>query len=179
MTTFRSVVPFLLEDFGWQVTFRGMVGDHPGDGGWPSMLIHTVLILWNRYSCQISSLCSTLLVDFGKSYLLLLVTCCDGGKTKSTPSPTDLDCTVRLDFSLTISSVAAKWQCSIILEGKTILQAKLLSWSSLVPPFYTVLPSHTTDTYNWPPTIHLPLYHAHDKHLMKHCYTPNPSDNLP
>ena len=28
--------------------------------------------------------------------------CCDGGKTKSTPSPTDLDCIVRLDWSLTI-----------------------------------------------------------------------------
>ena len=27
---------------------------------------------------------------------------CDGGKTKSTPSPTDLDWTVRLDWSLTI-----------------------------------------------------------------------------
>ena len=27
---------------------------------------------------------------------------CDGGETKSTPSPTDLDCTVRLDWSLTI-----------------------------------------------------------------------------
>ena len=27
--------------------------------------------------------------------------CCDGGKTKSTPSPTDLDLTVRLDWSLT------------------------------------------------------------------------------
>ena len=31
----------------------------------------------------------------------LLVTW-DGGKTKSTPSPTDLDWTVRLDWSLTI-----------------------------------------------------------------------------
>ena len=41
-----------------------------------------------------------LLVDFGGDYLLLVVTC-DGGKTKSTPSPTDLDCTVRLDWSLT------------------------------------------------------------------------------
>ena len=30
-----------------------------------------------------------------------LLTCCDGGKTKSTPSPTDLDWTVRLDWSLT------------------------------------------------------------------------------
>ena len=50
-----------------------------------------------------------LLVDFGEGYLLLvvtcyllLVTCCDGGKTKSTPSPTELDFTVRLDWSLTI-----------------------------------------------------------------------------
>ena len=43
-----------------------------------------------------------LLVDFGEGYLLVsyLLTC-DGGKTKSTPSPTDLDWTVRLDWSLT------------------------------------------------------------------------------
>ena len=33
-----------------------------------------------------------LLVDFGGGYLLLVVSC-DGGKTKSTPSPTGLDCT--------------------------------------------------------------------------------------
>ena len=33
----------------------------------------------------------------------MLVVTCDGGKTKSTPSPTDLDWTVRLDWSLTIS----------------------------------------------------------------------------
>ena len=42
-----------------------------------------------------------LLVDFGEGYLLLdsyLLTC-DGGKTKSTPSPTDFDCTVKLDWS--------------------------------------------------------------------------------
>ena len=32
-----------------------------------------------------------LLVDFGEGYFLLLVVSCDGGKTKSTPSPTDLD----------------------------------------------------------------------------------------
>ena len=41
-----------------------------------------------------------LLVDFGGGYLLLVVIC-DGGKTKSTPSMTDLDCTVRLGWSLT------------------------------------------------------------------------------
>ena len=28
---------------------------------------------------------------------------CDGGETKSTPSLTDLDCTVRLDWSLGLS----------------------------------------------------------------------------
>ena len=37
-----------------------------------------------------------LLGDFGG-----VVVTCDGGKTKSTPSPTDLECTVRLDWSLT------------------------------------------------------------------------------
>ena len=42
-----------------------------------------------------------LLVDFGEGYLLVVVSCCDGGKTKSTPSPSDLDSTVRLDWSLT------------------------------------------------------------------------------
>ena len=42
-----------------------------------------------------------LLVDFGEGYFLLLVVSCDRGKKKSTPSPTDLDCTVRLDWSLT------------------------------------------------------------------------------
>ena len=41
-----------------------------------------------------------LLVDFGRVKLLVVLTC-DGGKTKSTPSPTDLDWTVRLDWSLT------------------------------------------------------------------------------
>ena len=30
---FKSVVLFLLVDFGWLVTILGMVGDHPGDGG--------------------------------------------------------------------------------------------------------------------------------------------------
>ena len=46
-----------------------------------------------------------LLVDFGEVYLLLLLllVTCDWGKTKSTPSPTHLDCTVRLDWSLTIN----------------------------------------------------------------------------
>ena len=42
-----------------------------------------------------------LLVDFGGGYLVVT---CDGGKTKSTPSLTDLDCTVRLDWSLTTNN---------------------------------------------------------------------------
>ena len=33
---------------------------------------------------------------------MLLVTCCDGEKTKSTSSLTDLDCTVRLDWSFRV-----------------------------------------------------------------------------
>ena len=45
-----------------------------------------------------------LLVDFGGGLVVVLVTI-DGGKTKSTPSPTDLDCTVRLDCSLTIMCI--------------------------------------------------------------------------
>ena len=32
-----------------------------------------------------------LLVDFGEGCYLLLVVSCDGGETKSTPSPTDLN----------------------------------------------------------------------------------------
>ena len=39
-------------------------------------------------------------------YILIVVfVTIDGGKTKSTPSPTDLDCTVRLDCSLTIMCI--------------------------------------------------------------------------
>ena len=51
------------------------------------------------YVPNTKSVAHCLLVDFGEGYL---VTCCDRGKTKSTPSPTDLDCTVRLDWSLII-----------------------------------------------------------------------------
>ena len=29
----KSVVHFLMVDFGWLVTILGMVGNHPGDGG--------------------------------------------------------------------------------------------------------------------------------------------------
>ena len=65
-----------------------------------------------------------LLVDFGEGYLLLvvtcyllIVTCCDGGKTKSTPSPTDLDCTVRQDWSLTKSLKNIKFmKASIVID---------------------------------------------------------------
>ena len=45
---------------------------------------------------------------------MLVVSCCDGGKTKSTPSPTDLDWTVRLDWSLTIFGLR---QLFIDLQG--------------------------------------------------------------
>ena len=41
-----------------------------------------------------------LLVDFGEGQLLVPC-CCEREKPKSTPSPTDFDCTVRLDWSLT------------------------------------------------------------------------------
>ena len=55
-----------------------------------------------------------LMVEFGEGcylFLLLLVSC-DGGKTKSTPSPTDLDCTVILDWSLTktIHQLLISWE---------------------------------------------------------------------
>ena len=43
------------------------------------------------------------------SYLLLVT--CDGGETKSTPSLTDLDWTVRLDWSLTIKKFKKGHEC--------------------------------------------------------------------
>ena len=52
----KSVVHFPLVDLGWWVTILWMVVDHPGDGGWPSMTLHVVLILWVRSICQIQSL---------------------------------------------------------------------------------------------------------------------------
>ena len=33
MPNSKSVVHFLMVDFGWLVTILGVVGDHPGDGG--------------------------------------------------------------------------------------------------------------------------------------------------
>ena len=47
-----------------------------------------------------------LLVDFGEGYLLTYLLTCDGGKTKSTPSPTELHWTVRLDWSLTTKMIS-------------------------------------------------------------------------
>ena len=38
----KSVVQFLLVYFEWWSTILGMVGDHPVDGGWPSMTLHLV-----------------------------------------------------------------------------------------------------------------------------------------
>ena len=79
MPNFKSVVLFPLEDFGWWVTILGMVGDHPWDGGWPSMAPHLVLIRWVKSVPNFKS------VDLSEGYLL--VTWYDGGKTKSTPTP--------------------------------------------------------------------------------------------
>ena len=45
MPNSKSVVHFLMVDFGWLVTILGMVGDHPGDDGWPSMAFQLGLIL--------------------------------------------------------------------------------------------------------------------------------------
>ena len=55
VTNSKPVVHFPLLDLGWWVTLLWMVGDHSGDGGWPSAL-HLVLILWVKSKCQISSL---------------------------------------------------------------------------------------------------------------------------
>ena len=66
MPNFKSVVLFLLVDFGWWVTILGMVVDHPVDGERPSMALHLVLILLVKSMCQIPSLQYTLLlVDSG------------------------------------------------------------------------------------------------------------------
>ena len=43
-----------------------------------------------------------LLVDFGGGYLLVVVLVVTGGKQSQLLVPTDLDCIVRLDWSLTI-----------------------------------------------------------------------------
>ena len=81
---------------GWWVTILGMVGDHQ----W--QLLPELDFVSQVYVQNFKYVVHFLLVDFGEGCYLLLVTCsCDGGKTKSTPSPTDLDWTVRLDWSLT------------------------------------------------------------------------------
>ena len=95
-----------------------MVGDYPWNGRWPSwgwwLTIHGTAPVSYISVPNFKSAVHFLLVDFGEGYLLLvvvicyllllLVTCCcylllvTGGKQ----SPTDLDCTVRLDWSVTI-----------------------------------------------------------------------------
>ena len=71
------------------------------------MSLHLVLICELSLSAKFH-VCISL--PSGRFWWGLLVTCyllvtCDRGKTKSTPSPTDLDCTVRLDWSLTKKSM--------------------------------------------------------------------------
>ena len=109
MANFSSVVQFLQVDFGLWVTFLGMVGDHPWDGWRPV----TILGIFDDHPWQLAhglNLASLVYMPNSKSvvhFLLerfwcgLLLSCCDGEKTKSTPSPTDLNWTVRLDWSLT------------------------------------------------------------------------------
>ena len=41
MPNSKSVVQFLQVDFGWCGTILWMVGDHPGDGELPSMVVVT------------------------------------------------------------------------------------------------------------------------------------------
>ena len=61
---------------------------------------------------DLKSVVHFLLVDFGGEYLLVT---CDRGKTKSTPSLTDLDCTVRLDWSLTKDTFSPKKSVQVAL----------------------------------------------------------------
>ena len=50
-----------------------MVGDHPGDGGWPSMTTSPGLDYVSKVSVQnCKSVVHFLLVDFSEVYLLLL-----------------------------------------------------------------------------------------------------------
>ena len=62
----------------------------------------TILGMVDEYSWYFKSVIHFLMVDFGEGYLLVS---CDGGKAKSTPGPTNLDCTVRLGWSLIIFDV--------------------------------------------------------------------------
>ena len=75
--------------WGWWITILA------GDGGLPSIALHLVLILWVKLGSKLQA-CSTLPSGI---FWLGFVT----WKTKSNPSPTDLDCTVKLDWSLTKS----------------------------------------------------------------------------
>ena len=76
MPNFKSVVLFLLKDFGWWVTILGMVGDHPGDGGWPSMILHLVIILWVTSRCQ-TGLVFDNTVPVIIAFMPLLQICCN------------------------------------------------------------------------------------------------------
>ena len=79
-------------------------------------------------------------------YLLLLVSC-DGGKTKSTPSPTDLEWTVRLDWSLTISTSMLQHLCSVWRVHWALIQRGIFT-DILILQFFTFLKDVTVDVYN-------------------------------
>ena len=57
----------------------------------------------------------------------MLVISCDGGKTKSTPSPTDSDWTVRLDWSLTIMLLLKEVVRGLYIQVRIRLGCNLIS----------------------------------------------------
>ena len=104
----------------WWLTILRMVADHPGHFSWSLF-------------CELSfgakfQVCSTLPSGIFWWGFLLLVSC-DGEETKSTPSPTGLDCTVRLDWSLTKrtrTAIIKIYQTQIDGRGSSMDNAILL-----------------------------------------------------
>ena len=73
-----------------------MVGDHPGDEGWPSMVLHLVLILWVKSRFQILSLSTLSSGCFWWGLLVVVVIVVTGGKQSQLLVLTD--CQTGLEF---------------------------------------------------------------------------------
>ena len=92
------------------------------------MTTHGVSFVSLIYVPNTKSVAHFLVVDFGEGCCCYLVSC-DGGETKSTPSPTVLDCTVRLDWSLTKrtrTAIIKIYQTQIDGRGSSMDNAILL-----------------------------------------------------
>ena len=64
------------------MTSLGMLGDYPGDGGEGLNIVSYVFVPNSK------SVVHFVLVDFGGGSSCSCSSCCDRGKTKSTPGPT-------------------------------------------------------------------------------------------